>query len=463
MRLRTLAAWLAAGLAPAVLAQAPAPAPAAKPTIPQFCTNCHKAAPGELSGWFENVAFKSQSIQLKIDAATEIVRFDPKTIKVVEAGDPKTAEALREIRKGHESRIVFTEKDGVKTASAIYFKGPIKIAPEKLVKYDDVAKLVAQGPEKGNYLLVDSRPLPRVQEGTIPTAINLPFTTKGFDALAAEKLPADKAKLVVFFCQGVTCMLSPNSLRRAEAMGYTNVRVYREGWPEWTQKNVGVLAGAHLKQAWIDKEIPHVLIDARAPAEAQAGFIKGAVAIAPNQVKSALAGFPDRKLKPPIMVYDADGGKAAMDVAKAITQAGYPNVTVIPGGFAGWKAAGFPVETGALATKVAYAPKPRPGDIGIEAFRKLAASTPPDTLILDVRNNDEANAGMIKGAKLVPDEEILARLAEIPKDKRIVAHCSTGIRAEMAYHKLKEKGYNVAFVKGDIEIDKAGKLTITAN
>ena len=108
-------------------------------------------------------------------------------------------------------------------------------------------------------------------------------------------------------------------------------------------------------------------------------------------------------------------------------------------------------------------PRARPGEISIAEFKGLAANTPPDTLILDVRNNDEANAGMIKGAKLVPDEEILARLAEIPKDKRIVTHCSTGVRAEMAYHKLKEKGYNVAFVKGDIEIDKAGKLTIAAN
>jgi len=461
MRSRTLAALLAIGFAPAAFAQAPAPA--AKPTIPQFCTNCHQAAPGQLQGYFENVAFKSQAIQLRIDASTEIVKFDPKTIKVIEAGDPKPAEALYDIRKGHEARIAYTEKDGVKTATEISFKGPIKVAPEKLVTYADVEKLVAQGPEKGHYVLVDSRPLPRVQEGTIPTAINIPFTTKGFDTLAAERLPADKAKLVVFFCQGVTCMLSPNSQRRAEAMGYTNVKVYREGWPEWTQKNVGILAATHLKQAWIDKEIPHVLIDARGKAEAKAGFIKGAVAIAPSEVKGALAGFPDRKLKPPIMVYDADGGKSAMDVATAITRAGYPNVTVIPGGIGGWKAAGYPVETGEVAAKIAYAPKPRPGDIGIEAFRKLAAGTPPDTLILDVRNNDEANAGMIKGAKLVPDEEILARLAEIPKDKRIVAHCSTGVRAEMAYHKLKEKGYNVAWVKGDIEVDKAGKLTITAN
>jgi rhodanese-related sulfurtransferase len=163
------------------------------------------------------------------------------------------------------------------------------------------------------------------------------------------------------------------------------------------------------------------------------------------------------------MVYDADGGKAAMDVAMAITRSGYANVTVIPGGFNGWKAAGFPVSTGPLASAVSYVPKPRPGEIPIAEFKRLAANTPADTLILDVRNNDEANAGMIKGAKLVPDEEILARLAEIPKDKRIIAHCSTGIRGEMAYHKLKEKGYNVAFVKGDIEIDKAGKLTIVAN
>jgi rhodanese-related sulfurtransferase len=463
MKSRTLAILVAIGLAPAAFAEAPAQAAPAKSNMPKLCTNCHQAGPGVLMGHFENVAFKSQSMQLKIDAATEIVKFDPKAIQVVEAGTPKPPEALRDIRKGHESRIAFVEKDGVKTATKIWFKGPIKIAPEKLVHYDEVARLVALGPEAGGYVLVDSRPLPKVQEGTIPTSINIPFTTKGFDALAAKMLPADKAARIVFFCQGVTCMLSPNSLRHAEAMGYTNARIYREGWPEWTQKNVGVLSAAHLKAAWIDKANPHILIDARAAAETGAGFIPGAVAISPAQVKAALAGFPDKQLKAPIMVYDAGQGREAMQVASAITAAGYPNVTVVPGGFEGWKAAGYPVASGTPAAKVAYAPKPRPGDIGIETFRRLAADTPPDTLILDVRNKDEAHAGMIKGAKLIPDEEILARLAEIPKDKRIVAHCSTGVRAEMTYHKLKEKGFNVAFVKGDIEIDKAGRLTITAN
>ena len=461
MKLRTLAILVAMGLAPAALAQAPA-APA-KPNIPKLCTNCHKAEANEVYGNFEGAAFKSQSIQLKIDAATEIVRFDKNALKVVDAGEAKKPEALAEIRKGHEARIAYVEKDGVKTATEIRFKGPIKIAPEKLVKYDEVAALVAKGPEAGNYVLVDSRPLPRVQEGTIPTSINIPFTTKGFDDLARKKLPADKAKRVVFFCQGITCMLSPNSLRRAEAMGYTNARVYREGWPEWTTRNVGVLAAAHLKEAWIAKGIPHVLIDARSPAEMQPGFIPGAVSVEPTRIAKALGDFPAKDLKAPIMVYDAGDGKAAMTVAQAITKAGYPFVNVIPGGFAGWKAAGYDLYAGQAGTRVAYVPKPRPGDIGIDAFKALAASTPPDTLILDVRNQDEANAGMIKGAKLIPDEELLGRLGELPKDKRIVAHCATGVRAEMAYHKLKEKGYNAAFVKGDIAIDKAGKLTITPN
>src|SRR5512147_1139392 len=52
-----------------VLAQAPAP----KPSQPAVCNNCHKPALGQVAGYFENVAFKSQAIQLGIDANKEIV------------------------------------------------------------------------------------------------------------------------------------------------------------------------------------------------------------------------------------------------------------------------------------------------------------------------------------------------------------------------------------------------------
>ncbi|MFO1314197.1 MAG: rhodanese-like domain-containing protein [Burkholderiales bacterium] len=441
-------------------AAAQAPAPAAKPTIPQVCLSCHKAQPNALQGIFENVAFKSQAIQLKIDASTEIVRFDPKTIKVVDGGVAKPADALRDIAKNREARIDYVEKDGTKLATRISFKGPIKIAPEKLASYDEVAQLVAQGPERGGYTLIDSRPLPRVQEGTIPTAINLPYPA--WDKFV-DRLPADKGRRIVFFCQGVTCMMSPNSLLKAEALGYTNVRVYREGYPEWSERNVGVIAAPHYKEAFVDKQIPAVLVDARPAAVAAEGAIPGAVSIPPSQVRAAVAGLPAAKMKAPIVVYDGDNGSSAKVVAQVIKESGQPNVTVLGGGFDAWKAAKAPVATGALATKVAYVPKPRPGSIPNDEFVKLAKATPADVLILDVRNKDEANAGMIKGAMLIPDEELLARMGELPKDKLIVTHCSTGIRAEMAYHKLKQAGYKTAFLYAALDVDKNGNIKVTAN
>ena len=440
-------------------AQAPA-APAAKPTIPQICTTCHQAQPNAVQGLFENVAFKSQAIQLRIDAHTEIVRFDPKTIKVVDGGAPKPAEALYDIAPGREARIDFVDKDGTKLATKISFKGPIKIAPEKLVKYDEVARLVALGPEQGAYTLIDSRPLPRVQEGTIPTAINLPYPA--FDKFV-DRLPKDKARYTIFFCQGVTCMMSPNSLVKAEALGYTNVKVYREGYPEWQQKNVGVIAAPHLKDAWIDKKIPHVLVDARPASTAAEGAIPGAVSIPPSAVNGAVAKLPDPKLKAPIIVYDGDGGNAALAVARVIKASGQPNVTVIGGGFDAWAAAKNPVATGPLPTQVAYVPKPRAGSIPNDEFVKLAKSAPADVVIIDVRNPDETRAGTIKGAKLIPDEDLLARIGEVPKDKRIVTYCSTGVRAEMAYHKLKQAGYDAGYVYAQVEVRKDGTFKVTAN
>lgn len=449
------------GLAFAQLTFAQSPAPAAKPSMPPVCGSCHKPAAGNIQGYFDNVAFKSNSIQLNLGTAVEIVKFDAKTIKVMDAGEPKKAEHMNDIKKGHEVRIEFSEKDGVKTATLISFKGPIKIAPEKLILYPAFQKLIAAGPEKGGYTLIDSRPLPRFQEGTIPTAINLPFPA--FDKFL-DRLPKEKDRLLVFFCQGMTCMMSPNSLRRAEAMGYTNAKVYREGWPEWTQKNYGVITPQFVKEAFMDKDIPHVLIDARQAGEAQrSGFIPGAVQVPADKAKEALQTFPDREMKAPIIVYDGTGRDQAVKAATTFVQAGYENVVVITGGLAAWQGAGYALATGTPAAKVAYVPKPRAGSLTAEEFKKIAANTPADTVILDVRNQDEANAGMIKGALLVPDEELLARIGEIPKDKRIVAHCSTGVRAEMAYHKLKEKGYKVAFLNAEIDIKKDGKFNIASD
>jgi rhodanese-related sulfurtransferase len=448
-------AALAAVVAGPVAAQAPAP----KATSPKICMNCHQPAAGSVRGYFDNVAFKSTSIQLAIDDAKEIVRFDPKTLKVTDGDAQKPAESLREARKGHETRVVFVEKDGQKWATEIILKGPVKVAKEDLVTYDFVRRQVEKPDPK--VMLIDSRPLPRFQQGSIPGAVNIPYPA--WDKVAAKLLPADKSTQLVFFCQGVTCQMSPLSQRKAIAMGYKNTKVYHEGVPEWQTKDYLVTRPEFVKEAYVDKDIPSIILDVRSAEDAAGGRIKGAYDMPITALKKEVKNFPAPKLQAPIIVYDGRGGAEAIAAARELIKAGQQNVQVLSGGLLGWQAKGYATEFNSPApTKVAYVPKPRPGSIAADEFGKLAKATPADVVILDVRNKDEANAGMIKGAVLIPEEELASRIAELPKDKRIIVHCSTGIRAEMAYHKLKDAGFKAGFLNAEIDIDKNGNFKVTA-
>lgn len=178
-------------------------APPAKPTIAKLCTNCHQAEAGNLRGNFDSVAYKTQSIQIKIDDATEIVRFDKNKLQLLNvppfADSP--SESLYSLKRGKEVRIAYTEKNGEKIATLLSAKPAIKVPPEKQLTTADVERLVAMGPEKGKYLLIDARPASKFMEGSIPTAINIPFAA--FDKMT-EKLPKDKNALIVYYCAGVT-------------------------------------------------------------------------------------------------------------------------------------------------------------------------------------------------------------------------------------------------------------------
>ena len=460
---KTVVLTLIASAVVVVAAFAADPVPAVKPMIARICTNCHKAEAGALLGYFDNVTFKAKTIQVKIDDATELLKFDEDEIKVIN-GKGKTGDGdfLKDnlIKKGHEIKVEYVEKDGVKTAVKLIEKPPVKIPAEMLIATADIEKLVALGPEKGKYFLFDSRPLPRFQEGSIPTAVNLPFPA--FDKLADKLLPKDKNALVIFYCAGPACNMSPGSADKAKKLGYTNLKVYKDGMPAWSAKNHSVLSTQFLKEAWIDKDIPHVLLDVRPAKETAKGFIKGAVSFPAAKSAKLVKNLPPKDKKPPVIIYDGKDGKQAVKVAKQLVKAGYGKVLVLTGGYDAWQTAKYEVVTGKLATKATYIPKPRPGEIDLDEFKKYAAELPANVMIIDVRNTDEANSGMLKTARLIPVEELKDRTAEIPKDKLIVTHCSTGVRAEMAYHALKALGYtNIKFVNAKMDFEKNGSYKLS--
>jgi len=283
-------------------------------SMPKICATCHKAEPSVIYGYFDNVAFKANTIQLKLDETVELLKFDPDDVKVLNSeGKTGDGEFLRKIDKNREIKIAYTEEKGVKTAVRVEVKPPVKISDSMLISTGEVEKLVAMGPVKGKYHLYDSRPLPRFQEGAIPAAVNLPFPS--FDK-QIDKLPQDKNAKLIFYCAGPTCSMSPGSAAKAQKLGYLDVKVYKGGLPAWRTRNYAVLSPQSLKEAWLDKGIPHVLLDARKAAAAEKEHIPGAVAFPADKVAKLLKSLGDIKKNAPFIIYDAKDGKQAEKVDK---------------------------------------------------------------------------------------------------------------------------------------------------
>jgi rhodanese-related sulfurtransferase len=433
-----------------LLLAGPASATAPDGKIAKVCTTCHKTAePGTIRGHFDELAMKAKAFQMKVDGGVEVLSFDPATLKVVNATETGDLEkVLKGIRKGAESRVEYTLDGNVKRVTLLSLKPKLAVPEAKQVKTAELQKLVAKGPKKGKYFLFDARPAPKYAEGYIPTAESLPFP-----AFEKEKgkLPEDKKALVIFYCAGVTCAMSPAARDAAEKLGYVNAKSYHEGIPVWTKANALALTPKLLKEAWLDKGQPIIVLDARK--DASGGVIPGAAAMTDGSQKSLDRLYQFRKVKPPVLVYDEDGSRNAQAVAKAIVAAGQPAM-VLTGGVAAWKGAGYALAEGAPAAEIAFVPKPKPGSMPVDAFKALVAAIPADTIVLDVRNADEVAGGALPGSVSIPADQVAGRLAELPREKRIVCHCSTGTRAELTYNVLKGAGYtNVAFLDAPVEFD----------
>ncbi len=316
--------------------------------------------------------------------------------------------------------------------------------------------LLRPGPEIGNPQLVDSRSSALYNEGHIPGAISVPG--RDFNKYAGM-LPIEKDRLLIFYCGGPTGRLSLLSASRAEKSGYTKVKIFTDGLYGWKKAGKLVVSSAQYYMDYLEKGIPVVLVDLRTIDEARRGHIIGAVSIPGKDIPNSKDRFPSDKAAP-IILYDNDT-KGASDDFFNVRGWGYINVSVLEGGFEEWKRFGGLVINGDVTTKIVYLQKLRPGEISVEEFRRTVEAPAPDRLILDVRDGEEAMQGMLRGALNVPGEDIKGRLMDIPKNKEIITYSATGIRAEAAYHILKEAGYRVRFLNANIRIDKDGKFTIS--
>lgn len=429
-------------LQPEAKAQAPTP-----PMHP-LCKSCHAPQPNTMMGFLDQISYKNQVILLDVGTHKELVRFSEK-VKLTGVKD------LEEIRmyRGRGFNIVYEEKKGEKHATAISRFDIMKIIPkDDILTKKDVENLLTAGKK---VLILDSRPPHVYQENHIPNAKNLP--APAFEKVAPKVLPEDKETTIVFYDIG-GC-LSPINYLQTKAKGYQHVKIYVAGLPDWMQTNPTATTTDFLNKA-IQEKIGYVLVDLRDKEKLKDGFIPTAVSVPFKELSKASKLFPEKKTAF-IIVY-SDNLEEAKKGAQLIHSWGYRKTAYLPITFEEWVKRGLPVDKGTPSTKIVFVPKPKPGTIPVEEFQKIIKAIPKDVLLIDVRTPDEFKAGHIKGALNIPVEILSEKAQELPKDKKIIIYCETGVRAEMGYTALKNLGINSQYLDARVKFEN-GKIDIQEN
>jgi rhodanese-related sulfurtransferase len=337
-----------------------------------------------------------------------------------------------------------------------------------LVNLDFVKKQAAI-PKIDGVMLIDSRPTARKYDiGHIPTAVNIPDTS--FDKLAPTMLPKDKAMLLVFYCEGYDCILSHSSAAKAEALGYTNVRVFAEGFPGWVAGgNLPAVSVAYIKKL-IDEKAPMTLIDARPKARKyDLGYIPTAINIPDSQFDSlAPKMLPADKAAPLYFYCDGLACVLSNDSALKAVKLGYTNVKVVPEGYPAWVKAYGPGPTAAAGAAPAAVKAPaieagkEAGSIAVASFERIFKEAPDSVFLIDVRDPKEFDNGTFKGAINMPLSTLEKNLDKLPTGKPIIFFCGAGARSGEAHDlvKLHKPEMKTVFLDADIKWTKDGAYTI---
>ena len=395
----------------------------------------------ELTGSVKNVSNTARTIAVDVaNKGVHVFKFDAQTRfrNTASAADviPDEVVTIDFAPSGAESRASLITKviaplpAGVSRIDAAALKG-----------------LLQKGGD--GFVLIDSRPAGRYVQGHLPGAISIPLNELEKDG--AQLLPADLNKTLVFYCGGLSCMLSPKSATIAVKLGFKDVRMFPEGEPGWKKLDYATESSlSFVKTGNI------VLIDLRTAEQAGTGHIARAVNIPLALLKNAEKQFPE--FHGAAIVFYADKDADAVEALEWTREWEYPNATLFAGGARAWLAAGNPLLTGAVPTRISYARKLADGEVAIKDFEEIVKTG--SQLILDTRTPEEFAKGRFPGAVNIPAEEMARRYAEIPADKPVALHCSTGTRAELAYDILKEKGIMARYLRANVEFLAGNQVLI---
>lgn len=392
----------------------------------------------------EEVVGKIQSIS---QSAKVIQYINPKTkevtvIKFTDSTQLIDAESFKDLTMNTKFKATIDDNNVASKIKRVL----VKLSAELVIDTDALSDLLDQGKP---IFIGDARPVSKYNIGHIPTSKSTPT-----DKLEANLnwLPKDKDTLIVFYCGGVTCPLSPAALKIAMSAGYINVKAYVEGFPAWKS----VVYPSHVNAQWLNKNLDknHIILDVRKHPSLS---VKGAVGLPAEELtvmhdqmnkdkvavnKRSIFNLRDKKA-PITIIADTADADSAIEAYEILTFWKFKNVVILKEGFDGWLAADLP--TAKVATELVYEKKLAKGAIDEITFVKAAQQG--SAIIIDVRDSQESNHGRVKGSINIPLGELDQHLDKIPKEGLVILHCVGGSRASLGYTLLAKKGYkNVRYL-----------------
>jgi len=142
---------------------------------------------------------------------------------------------------------------------------PAVVAPgvETIAELEVLAYLARINAGDESILVIDSRTPDWVKKGTIPGAVNIPWTAlnpaRGADPISIGEIMVEKfgvkeleglwdyssAKTLVLFCNGMWCGQSPNNILNLLKFGYPadKIKWYRGGMQDWEILGLSTVPG----------------------------------------------------------------------------------------------------------------------------------------------------------------------------------------------------------------------------
>jgi len=323
----------------------------------------------------------------------------------------------------------------------------------------DYVKPLVKVPHPADVMLIDARPYQgKYVQGYIPTAVSIPDSE--FDKKIGL-LPKDKSTTLVYYCEGPECRLSHSSAKKAEKLGYKNVKVFPGGYPEWVAKGNVPALGLEAVKDMLAKGETFLLVDSRPLVKFLEGSIPSAVSIPDSAFEKKTGLLPVDKATQ--LVFFCGGYECPLSHKSAAkAQAlGYTNVKVFEAGEPAWTKAygaaanGLKVETGGVE-----------GAFSTEQFKKILAEKPDSIMVIDVRDADEFKAGHLKGAVNMSVNELEKKLPGMTFDKPTVFVCSTGSRSGEAYYmtrEMRKDAKDVYYLEATTKCSKDGVCEIIDN